>query len=138
MSLRGRRVWDQMRRLELQTAERLIELLHKRGCDVKASGETIAAIAYAIRTINGVQLSVMLHGPGPYAGRDPSATAVLTRMLMQVLGTPSDEAELKKLLAKRRKAAAPRLTNGMARKAARRAPPEGTLGARGDQGGRAN
>ena len=123
MSLRGRRVWDEMRRLELMTAERFVELLRRRGVDVKGSAEMVAEVAYAIRMINGVQLSVMLHGSGPFVPRDPSATAVLTRVLLQVMGVAVDEAELKKLVAKRRRPRQSRAVNGTSANAARRAAP---------------
>lgn len=116
MSLRGQRVWDQMRRLELLQAERLVELFAKRGVKVAPSGELIAAVAYTIRMINGVQLSAMLHGAGPFAARDPASIAILTRVLMVVLGAPVDETELKKLGARRQKASGARAQNGHARK----------------------
>lgn len=101
MSLRGRSVWDRMRRLEIQLAEGLVDLMGKRGVKVAARAETVAAIAYTIRMINGVQLSLMLHGPGPYADRDPEAIAVSTRTLLQAMDVPVDDAELADLVARR-------------------------------------
>jgi AcrR family transcriptional regulator len=119
MSLRGRQVWNQMRRLEMQLAENFVTLLEKRGMKVRPAGELVPAIAYAMRMINGVELSVMLHGPGPFDIRDPDAFALLTRMLMQILDVPVDEAELEKLVAKRRPARAAASAN--TRKTARQA-----------------
>jgi hypothetical protein len=52
--------------------------------------------------ITGSQISIMLHGPGPYSFNDPDATAQLTRSLMAVAGAPVDEAELAKLVAARK------------------------------------
>lgn len=117
MSLRGRQVWSQMRRLETQLAENFVALLERRGVKTRPAGELVPAIAYAMRMINGVELSVMLHGPGPFDSRDPDAFALLTRMLMQILDVPVDEAELEKLVAKRRPARA----NAPPRKTARAA-----------------
>jgi hypothetical protein len=73
-----------------------------------------------MRMINGVELSVMLHGPGPYDSRDPDAFALLTRMLLRIMDVPVDETELEKLVAKRRPAraaatAGPRKTARQAR-----------------------
>src|SRR5271155_3168685 len=106
MSLRGRQVWNQMRRLETQLAENFVVLLEKRGLKARPAEVLIPAIAYAMRMINGVELSVMLHGPGPFDNRDPDAFALLTRMLMQIMDVPVDEAELEKIVAKRRPARA--------------------------------
>jgi len=102
MSLRGRQVWSQMRRLEAQLARNFVGLLEKRGLRSKPAEELIPAIAFTMRMINGAELSVMLHGTGPYGGRDPKAFALQTRTLMQVLDVPVDEAELEKLVAKPR------------------------------------
>ncbi len=112
MSLRGRSVWQQMRKLEVNLGEQTVALLRRRGVDVKAPAEMSAAIAYAMRMINGIELSVMLHGPGPYSARDPEAYAVLTRVLLQVIGVPADEKELKKLVAARRGTPGKRGANG--------------------------
>lgn len=120
MSLRGRQVWNQMRRLEMQLAESFVTLLEKRGLKTRPTEELVPAIAYAMRMINGVELSVMLHGPGPYDSRDPDAFAHLTRMLLRIMDVPVDEVELEKLVAKRRPArtaasAVPRKTARQAR-----------------------
>jgi AcrR family transcriptional regulator len=120
MSLRGRSVWEQMRRLELKLGAKTVALLQKRGIPVKAPAEMSSAIAFAMRMINGIELSVMLHGPGPYHARDPEAYVVLTRVLLQVIGVPADEKELKKLVTERRRPAGKRKLNGTAGKAPQR------------------
>lgn len=120
MSLRGRQVWDQMRRLELQLAEGLVALLRKRGLAGEGAEDLVAPIAFAIRMVNGVQLSVMLHGAGPYGARDAHAFALQTRVLMQTMSVTPDEEELKRLVAGRRAAAAQRQVNGASAKLPKR------------------
>lgn len=119
MSFRGRPVWGQMRRLETKLAEQFVALLEKRGLKARPAAELVPAIAFANRMVNGVELSVMLHGPGPFDSRDPDAFALLTRVLMQVMDVPVDETELEKLVAKRRPARV--AASAIPRKPARRA-----------------
>ncbi len=103
MSLRGHHVWGEMRKLEILEAEKLADLFRSRGISLPHSPALIAQIAYALRMVNGVQLSVMLHGPGPYEHMDPDGIATLTRMLMRLLAIEVEENELKKIIALRRR-----------------------------------
>ncbi|HVP85951.1 MAG TPA: TetR/AcrR family transcriptional regulator [Rhizomicrobium sp.] len=101
ISLRGRNVWSRMRELEEYQARCFEKLLRKRG--VKNIGpDFVPSLASAIRMMTGSQISIMLHGPGPYNFNDPELTAQLTRSLMAIAGVPVDEDELEKLVASRK------------------------------------
>lgn len=101
ISLRGRSVWSRMRELEEYQAAGFEKLLRKKGVK-NIRPDFVPAVAFAIRMITGSQISIMLHGPGPYSFNDPDATAQLTRSLMAVAGAPVDEDELAKLVAARK------------------------------------
>lgn len=101
ISLRGRNVWSRMRELEEYQARCFEKLLRKRG--VKNIGpDFVPSLASAIRMMTGSQISIMLHGPGPYNFNDPELTAQLTRSLMAIAGVPVDEDELDRLVASRK------------------------------------
>jgi AcrR family transcriptional regulator len=101
ISLRGRNVWSRMRELEEYQAQCFEKLLRKRGVKT-IRPDFVPALAFAIRMMTGSQISIMLHGPGPYNFNDPGVTAQLTRSLMAIAGLPVDEGELQKLVAGRK------------------------------------
>jgi AcrR family transcriptional regulator len=93
LSLRGRSVWDRMRDLERYQAERIKDLLARRGIgDVRS--DFVAAIALALRVIAGGQLSLMLHGPDAFNRSSGESHAEFTRILMRAAGLVPDEAIL--------------------------------------------
>ncbi len=101
ISLRGRNVWSRMRELEEYQAACFEKLLRKKGVK-NVRSDFVPALAFAIRMMTGSQISIMLHGPGPYSFNDPDLTAQLTRSLMAVAGVLVDEDELAKLVAARK------------------------------------
>jgi len=102
ISLRGGKVWQRTRLLERLQAERLRGLLLQRNF-AHLRPDFIPAVASAIRMINENQVSLMLHGSGPFRHSEPAATCEHTRVLMDVAGIPIDEAELKRLRRRRRR-----------------------------------
>jgi AcrR family transcriptional regulator len=70
LSLRGHDVWPPMRRIEAFEAERIIDLLQRRGV-IPEDREMFDQVHLAIRMMHGQIISAMLHGPGPYAADDP-------------------------------------------------------------------
>lgn len=100
ISLRGRNVWSLMRELEEYQAVCFEKLLRKRGAK-NLSADFVPNVAFAIRMASGSQVSMMLHGAGPYSFDDPRATAQLTRSLMAVAAMPIDESELERLSARK-------------------------------------
>ncbi len=95
ISLRGAKVWDRMRSLELYQAEHLRRLLVKR--KVVLRPDFVRAAAATIRMITGNQVSMMLHGPGPFEHNDYPSNCEFTRILMGVAGVDVDERELKRM-----------------------------------------
>jgi AcrR family transcriptional regulator len=102
MSLRGINVWERMRELERYQAEKLMRLFVRRG-HRGLRRDFIPAVNAAIRMILGNQMSMMLHGPGPFEHNDAESNCQLTRILMSVAGIPVDEDELKRIRAARSK-----------------------------------
>jgi len=101
ISLRGRNVWSRMRELEEYQARWFEKLLRKKGVkNIRA--DFVPALASGIRMMTGSQISIMLHGPGPYNYNDPELTEQLTRSLAAVAGVAVDEDELSKLVAARK------------------------------------
>lgn len=96
ISLRGVKVWDRMRALERFQAEQLEALFRRRGV-THLRTDFVIAVSATLRMINGNLVSLMLHGPGPYAHGDFRATCELTRILMGVAGLPVEEKVLKRL-----------------------------------------
>lgn len=94
LSLRGRNVWERMRDLEGYQAERIMDLLERRGVrDIRP--DFVPAIALTLRTIAGGQLSLMLHGPDGF-NRGPAEThREFTRLLMRAAGLEPDETFLR-------------------------------------------
>lgn len=99
ISLRGRDVWSLMRELEEYQAACFEKLLRKRGVALRA--DFVPSVAFAIRMASGSQVSMLLHGAGPYSFDDPHATAQLTRSMMAVAAVPVDEGELDRLIARK-------------------------------------
>jgi hypothetical protein len=56
--------------------------------------------------ITGNQVSMLLHGPGPFEHNDYASNSEFTRILMSVAGVEADEKELKRLKSSRRGARA--------------------------------
>jgi AcrR family transcriptional regulator len=96
LSLRGTPVWERMRELERYQAEHLHDLLLRRG-RTALRRDFVDAVAAAIRMIYGSQMSLMLHGPGPFEHNDARSTIEFTRILMSVAGEAADEDELRRL-----------------------------------------
>ncbi len=95
ISLKGRDVWLKMRDLETLQAERIRDLLTARGHTVDADFLTDTSLA--VRAVNGMHISMMLHGPGPFEFDDIEGRKALTRILMRALRIEPDETELAKL-----------------------------------------
>lgn len=102
ISLRGIKVWDRMRELELYQAQQLEALFRRRG-QRRLRPDFVPSVAAAWRMITGNQISLMLHGPGPFFHNDFDSNAQFTRVLMGVAGIAIDEAELKRLRAQRQR-----------------------------------
>jgi hypothetical protein len=81
-----------MRDLENLQAERIRLLLVARGYEIRP--DFLAAASLAVRAVNGMHISTMLHGPGPFEFDDIEGRKELTRILMRALGVEPDEAEL--------------------------------------------
>jgi AcrR family transcriptional regulator len=84
LSLRGHDVWPPMRRIEILEAERIIDLLRRRGLKIEADFQDRTHLA--IRMMHGQIISAMLHGPGPFAADDPRLHRELGVMLLRYLG----------------------------------------------------
>ena len=93
ISLRGRDVWLRMRDLERRQAEAIGSLLAARGHDsLRSDFVTVASLA--IRAVNGMHVSMMLHGAGPFEFHDIEGRKALTRILMRALEIEPDEGDL--------------------------------------------
>ena len=101
ISLRGRDVWSRMRELEKYQADRFKTLLQRRGVK-NLRPDFSTTFSAGMRTMTGSQISLMLHGAGPYSIDDVGMTVTLTRGLMAVAGVPLDERELAKLAVSRK------------------------------------
>jgi len=95
ISLSGKDVWTRMRDLETDTAFRFAALLSRRGVILR--DDFHRAVSMAVRMVAGHQISLILHGPGPYKAGDSACIAELTRTLLCAAGVEADEMELKKL-----------------------------------------
>ena len=84
LSLRGHDVWPPMRQIEIIEAQRIIDLLRRRGLSVDDGFQDRAHLA--IRMMHGQIISAMLHGPGPFAAEDPRLHRELGLMLFRYLG----------------------------------------------------
>jgi AcrR family transcriptional regulator len=84
LSLRGHDVWPPMRRMEILEAERIIDLLQRRGLSLEDGFLDRAHLA--IRMMHGQIISAMLHGPGPFAVDDHRFHTELGLMLVRYLG----------------------------------------------------
>lgn len=100
ISLKGRDVWLRMRDLERRQAEGIKALLAERGI-VSLPPDFLEAASLAVRAINGMHISLMLHGPGPYEFGDIEARKALTRILMRALEITPDEDDLAALTLER-------------------------------------
>jgi AcrR family transcriptional regulator len=90
ISLKGQDVWLNMRDLEVRQAEGARRLLERRG---HVPGPAfLAETSLAIRAVNSMNISMLLHGPGPFAFEDLEGRKALTRMLMRTMGVEPDEA----------------------------------------------
>ncbi|MBS0361567.1 MAG: helix-turn-helix transcriptional regulator [Proteobacteria bacterium] len=83
LALRGHDVWPPMRRIEIMEAERIIDLLRRRGQPVDDGFLERAHLA--IRMMHGQIISAMLHGPGPFAVDDPRFHRELGLMVVRYL-----------------------------------------------------
>jgi len=100
ISLKGRDVWLRMRDLEAQQAEEVKRLLIAHGhADLRS--DFLIAAALAIRAVNGMHVSTMLHGPGPFEFDDVRGRAELTRILMRALEVEPDEDDLARIIRER-------------------------------------
>lgn len=93
ISLKGRNVWMRMRELEAQQAEGVRGLLAARG-HAPPRADFLTAASLAIRSVNGMHISMMLHGPGPFEFDDIEGRKELTRILMRALQIEPDEDDL--------------------------------------------
>ncbi len=91
LSLRGHDVWPPMRRIEILEAERITDLLRRRGVQMDEAGFKTRA-HLAIRGVHGQIISAMLHGPGPFATDDPRMHAELALLLVRYLGLEAQAA----------------------------------------------
>jgi hypothetical protein len=73
-----------MRRMEIMEAQRIIDLLKRRGLSVDGDFQDRAHLA--IRMMHGQIISSMLHGPGPFTTEDPMFHRELGIMLLRYLG----------------------------------------------------
>jgi len=101
ISLRGAKVWDRMRELERCQAEHLRGLLVRRKLSVRP--DFVPAVSATIRMITGNQVSMFLHGPGPFEYNDHASNSEFTRILMNVAGVEADEKELTRLKSSRQR-----------------------------------
>jgi AcrR family transcriptional regulator len=95
ISLKGRDVWLKMRDLEQLQAERIRLLLGAHGAKIRP--DFLNAASLAVRAVNGMHISMMLHGAGPFEFDDMEGRKELTRILMRALEIEPNEAELTKL-----------------------------------------
>jgi AcrR family transcriptional regulator len=86
LSLRGHDVWPPMRRIELLEAQRILDLLHRRGVTLYEP-DPQANAHFAIRGLHGQIISAMQHGPGPYAIDDPRLHRQLALQLLRYLSS---------------------------------------------------
>lgn len=100
MSLRGHNVWDQMRALEKFEAECLQQLLSKRG-HKKFPADFVDVMSFLIRTVHGSQISLLIHGTGPYQHNDFESTKALARIMMREAGVEPDDREFEAIRAAR-------------------------------------
>jgi len=100
ISLRGNDVWGRMRELERYQAECLKQLFSRRGHGALRR-DFVPAVSATLRMISGNQLSMMLHGAGPFEHNDYASNCEFTRILMAVAGIPVDEKVLKRIKAAR-------------------------------------
>lgn len=84
LSLRGHDVWPPMRKIEVFEAQKVLELLKRRGRPLPDAD--IDRVHLAVRMMHGQIISVMLHGPGPYASQDPRLHDELGLMLVRYIG----------------------------------------------------
>ncbi len=84
LSLRGHDVWPPMRRIEVLEAQRIVDLLRRRGVALD-DAELEAHAQFAIRGLHGQIISSMQHGPGPYATDDPRLHRELAVQLLRYL-----------------------------------------------------
>ena len=96
ISLRGIDVWGRMRELERYQAENLKRLFSRRGHRTLRR-DFVPAVGATLRMILGNQMSMLLHGPGPFEHNDFASNCEFTRILMAVAGIPADEKELKRI-----------------------------------------
>jgi AcrR family transcriptional regulator len=84
LSLRGHDVWPPMRRIELIETREIMEMLERRGGPLPEADAP--RVHLAIRTMHGQIISLMQHGPGPWALEDSILHEELARMLVRYLG----------------------------------------------------
>jgi AcrR family transcriptional regulator len=92
ISLKGHDVWLNMRDLEVRQAEGLRDLLEAR--DHLTGPGFVAQTTLTIRAVNSMGISMLLHGPGPFAFEDIEGRKALTRMLMRTMDLEPDEERL--------------------------------------------
>jgi AcrR family transcriptional regulator len=98
ISLAGKDVWAQMRSLEREAAAGFEGLLADRG--IARRTDFINAVSMSVRMIAGHQISLILHGPGPYSAGDGAGASEMTRTLMCAAGLEADEIDLARLAGK--------------------------------------
>lgn len=84
LSLRGQDVWPSMRRLEIFEAQKIQDLLERRGIPVEPGFPERAQLA--VRMTHGQIITQLLHGPGPFSFDDPRLPQELGLLLLRYLG----------------------------------------------------
>ncbi|MEZ5938434.1 MAG: TetR/AcrR family transcriptional regulator [Hyphomonadaceae bacterium] len=85
MSLRGHKVWDPMRALERHQGERIAGMLEARGISIKHD-DVVTAAQLAVRMINGLLISSVIHQAAPYRSDDPKLHREMALILTRYLG----------------------------------------------------
>ena len=84
LSLRGQDVWPSMRQLEIFEADKINELLIRRGAALEPGFDERAQLA--VRMMHGQIITQLLHGPGPFEIDDPRLPQELGLLLLRYLG----------------------------------------------------
>ncbi len=85
MSLRGHQVWAPMRSLEDYQAQRIAETLAARKISTERE-DFVRSTSSAIRMVNGVIISTVIHQSGQYEPDDPAFHRELAIVLLRYLG----------------------------------------------------
>jgi hypothetical protein len=67
-------------------------MLHKRGYK-KLPADFVDVMSFLVRSVHGAQISLLIHGTGPYQHNDFESTKALACILMREAGVEPDDRE---------------------------------------------